>query len=164
MKKNFSFNKPKIRDEEIINYINQRENVITISWVSPYTGILHSCPVWGIFFDGRFYFQTEDYLAKTKAIKKGYNQIGITIINPQQFPDYSEGEIPYISLGGKATIHTSEFKNFKKIIEEIFIKYFDDEKKRKEVLTFVLEKVKSRVLIEVFPKWIKAGKVPKTKN
>jgi hypothetical protein len=159
----FSFNKPDITDEEIIDYLNKRENIVTISFISPYSGIPHLCPVWGIYFKGRFFFQTEDYLSKIKSIKQGNNKIGISVIDPHQFPDYSEGSIPYISLGGSAKIRTKkEFTEFKKIINLIFLKYIQDEKERKKVRNFVLKEVKTRVLVEVIPEWVKAGKVPQS--
>jgi hypothetical protein len=159
----FTFNKPDISDEEIIKYINQRENIITISFISPHTGIPHMCPVWGIFLDDRFIFQSEDYSVKIKAMKKGNEKIGVSIIDPQLFPDYSEGSIPYISLGGTAKIRTKEgYPEFESILKEIFRKYIIDEEEREKVKNFVLNEIKTRVLIEVIPEWVKAGKVPKS--
>lgn len=87
----FTSNRPDISDKEITDYINRKENIITISFISPYSGIPHMCPVWGIFHDGRFIFQADDYSAKVKAIEKGNNKIGISISDPKQYPDYSEG-------------------------------------------------------------------------
>ncbi len=159
----FSFNKPGISDQEIIDYLNQRENIITISFVSPYSGIPHMCPVWGIFFNGRFIFQAEDYSTKIKSIKSGNEKIGISVIDPHQFPDYSEGSIPYISLGGSTQIRTKKnYVEFEKILRMIFLKYIENEQEREKLSKFVLEEVKTRVLIEVIPEWVKAGKVPKT--
>ena len=162
MSDKFSFHKPDVSDEEIIEYINQRENIITISFVSAYSGIPHMCPVWGIFSNGRFFFQSEDYASKIKSVKKGNDKIGVSIINPDQFPDYIEGSIPYISIGGTAKIRTKDkFADFETILKEIFLKYIEDEKERKKVQKFVLDEVKTRVLIELVPEWVKAGKVPK---
>ncbi len=125
MSKSFSFNKPGLKDEEIIEYINNRENITTISFVSPYTGIPHMCPVWGIFHEGRYFFQSDDYMAKTKSIEKGNDKIGISVADSSQYPDYSVGFIPYVSLGGKAKIRKKEeFKEFWDIIKLIFQKYF----------------------------------------
>jgi nitroimidazol reductase NimA-like FMN-containing flavoprotein (pyridoxamine 5'-phosphate oxidase superfamily) len=161
----FSFNNPKVSDKEIIEYIDKRENIVTISFISPYTSIPHMCPVWCIFHKGKFYFQSEDYNAKTKAIKKGNDKIGITFVDPNQFPDYSAGSIAYISVGGKASILTKDSSDaFAKILEITFQKYFTDEKERKRVFDFVLEKVKTRVFIEVNPDWIKVAKIPDAKD
>ncbi len=162
MTERFAFNKPDIPDEEIIDYLNKRENIITISFLSPYNGIPHLCPVWGIYFNGKFFFQTEDYLLKIKSIKKGNSKIGISVIDPNQFPDYSEGSIPYISLGGSVTIRTKkDFTEFNKILNLLFLKYIQDEKERNKVTNFVLKEVKTRVLVEVIPEWVKAVRVPK---
>ncbi len=159
----FSFNKPGISDQEIINYLNQRENVITISFISPYSGIPHMCPVWGVFFNGRFFFQAEDYSTKIKFIKNGNEKIGISVIDPHQFPDYSEGSIPYISLGGSTKIRTKkDYEDFEQILRKIFLKYVQNENEREKLTKFVLEEVKTRVLIEVIPEWVKAGKIPMT--
>ncbi|NPD89019.1 MAG: hypothetical protein HGN29_09845 [Asgard group archaeon] len=161
MSENFSFNKPDLEDEEIIEYINKRENITTIAFVSPYSGIPHMCPVWGIFHRGRYFFQSDDYLAKTKSIEKGNDKIGISVTDPSQYPDYSENEIPYISFGGKALIRRkNEFEEFEEILMIIFLKYFLDKKTREKVFKFVMEEVKTRVLIEVIPEWIKARKIP----
>jgi hypothetical protein len=161
----FSFNKPGVPDEEIINYINHRESIITVSFVSPYTRIPHLCPVWGIYFNGGFFFQTEDYTAKIKSIKSGYDKIGISVVDPLQFPEYSEDSIPYLSLGGTATIHTMEnFSDFGKILKLIFLKYIEEEDERDKVIKFVLEEVKTRVLVEVAPEWVKVPRVPKTND
>lgn len=164
MANDFTFNKPDISDEEIIEYLNQRENIITVSFISPYSGIPHMCPIWGIFFNGRFFFQTEDYLSKVKSIENGY-KIGVSIVDPQQFPDYSGGSIPYISLGGTAIIRTKEeFVDFEKILKLVFLKYIEEKEERDKVTNFVLEEVKTRVLVEVAPEWVKAVRVPKTSN
>ncbi|MFX0052073.1 MAG: hypothetical protein ACFE8U_12390 [Candidatus Hermodarchaeota archaeon] len=161
----FSFNKPGVTDKEIINYINHRESIIIISFISPYSGIPHLCPVWGIYFNGGFFFQTEDYTAKIKSIKSGYDKIGISVVDPQQFPEYSEDSIPYLSLGGTATIRTKEdFSDFEKILKLIFLKYIEEKEERDKVTNFVLEEVKTRVLIEVDPEWVKVAQVPKTKD
>ncbi|MFX0207985.1 MAG: hypothetical protein ACFFDT_18510 [Candidatus Hodarchaeota archaeon] len=161
----FSFNKPGVTDEEIINYINHRESVMVVSFVSPYSGIPHLCPVWGIYFNGGFFFQTEDYTAKIKSIKRGYDKIGISVVDPQQFPEYSEDSIPYISFGGTAIIRTKEkFSDFEKILKLIFLKYIVEEDERTKVTNFVLEEVKTRVLIEIVLEWVKVAKVPKTNN
>jgi hypothetical protein len=158
----FSFNKPDVSDDEIIAYINQRDHVITIAFTSPTNKIPHMCPVWGIFANGKFYFQSEDYSTKNKAIEKGYTKIGVSIVDPQQFPDYSEGAIPYIGLGGTAKIHTKqEYPEFTSILKKIFLKYINDEKERNKVTQYVLTEVPTRVLIEVTPEWVKAGKIPK---
>ncbi|MFX0185587.1 MAG: hypothetical protein ACFE95_21090 [Candidatus Hodarchaeota archaeon] len=159
----FSFNRSEISDKEIIDYLNHRENIVTVSFISPYSGIPHLCPVWGVYFNGGFFFQTEDYSFKIKSIKNGYNKIGITVIDPQQFPDYSEGSIPYISLGGTAIIRTKErFTDFEKILKLIFLKYIEEKEERSKVTNFVLEDVKTRVLVEITPEWVKAVRVPKT--
>jgi hypothetical protein len=158
----FSFDKPDVSDKEIIEYINQRKNIITISFISPYNGIPHMCSVWGVFVNGKFYFQSEDYTSKIKSIKKGFRKIGISIVDSHQYPDYLEGSIPYISLGGSVKIRTKDkFAAFEEILREIFTKYIEDEKERKKVTNFVLEEVKTRVLIEIVPEWVKAVKVPK---
>jgi hypothetical protein len=164
MSEKFSFNKPNVSDEEIIEYLNTRENIITVSFISSYSGIPHMCPVWGYFSPshGSFFFQTEDYVSKTKSIEKGNDKIGVSIVDPHQFPDYKAGSIPYISIGGTAKIHTKDkFADFETILKEIFLKYFEDEKERKKVLKFVLNEVKTRVLVEIDPEWVKAIKVPK---
>lgn len=120
MKDEFTFNKPNVSDEEIIEYINKRENIITVSFISPFSGIPHMCPVWGIFSNGRFFLQTEDYSSKIKSIRKG-NKIGISIVDSHQFPDYKVGSIPYISIDGTAKIRTKDdFADFKPVLEEIF--------------------------------------------
>ncbi len=160
MSDNLVFNQPDVSDEEIITYSNERENIITISFMSPSNQIPHMCPVWGIIENGKLYFQTEDYAAKTKAIEKGYPKIGVSIIDPKQFPEYSAGQIPYISFGGTARILTKkEYPDFRKILKKIFTKYIEDEKERAKVTKFVMNDVPTRVLIEVTPEWIKAIKV-----
>ncbi|UCG02814.1 MAG: hypothetical protein JSW11_02260 [Candidatus Heimdallarchaeota archaeon] len=159
----FSFNKPDVSDEEITNYINRRDNITVITFISSYNGIPHMCPVWGGFFNGKFFFQSEDYSFKIKSIKNGSNKIGVSIIDPRQFPEYLEGEIPYVSLGGLATVRTKkEFTEFEKILRLIFRKYVEKEEEQEKLLNFVLEEVKTRVLIEVLPEWVKARKVPKS--
>ncbi len=161
MSPNFSFNKPDLSDKEIIEYINKRENITTISFISPHTGIPHMCPVWGIFHQGLYFFQSDDYMAKTKAIEKGNDMIGISVIDSSQYPDYSEGSIPYVSFGGKAKIRKKEeFSEFWNIIQLIFLKYFLDEETREKTLAFVKNEVPSRILIEVKFEWVKALKVP----
>lgn len=157
----FSFNVQNISDDEIMTYLNQRNNITVLSFVSPYSGIPHMCPVWGVFINGKFFFQTEDYSFKVKFIKKGNDKIGVSIVDPSLFPDYSESSIPYISLGGTATIRTKdEFEDFEKVIAQIFLKYIEDKEERIKVSNFVLNEVKSRILVEVNPEWIKAIKVP----
>lgn len=161
MTTSFSFNKPGLSDEEIIEYINKRENITNISFISPYTGIPHMCPVWGIFHQGRYFFQSDDYMAKTKAIEKGNDKIGVSVAAPSQYPDYTEGSIPYVSLGGKAKIRKKEdFEEFWKIIKLIFLKYFLDEETRNKTIEFIKNKVPSRIIIEVKPEWVKAIRIP----
>jgi hypothetical protein len=167
MSRKFTFNRPDISDKEIIDYINQRENIITISFISPYSDIPHMCPVWGIFHDGKFIFQTDDYSAKVKAIEKGNHKIGVSIANPKQYPELnpSEGSILYISFGGTATIRTrTEFKEFEDMYKKTFLKYIEDQKERAKITKFVLEEIKTRVFIEVTPEWIKTVRVPKTEK
>ncbi len=161
MSSGFTFNKPGLSDDEIIEYINKRENITTISFLSPYTGIPHMCPVWGIFHQGKYFFQSDDYMAKTKSIEKGNNKIGISVTDPSQYPDYSEDSIPYVSFGGKARIRKKEeFAEFWDIIKLIFLKYFLDEKTRENTLEFVKNEILSRIIIEVTPEWVKAKRVP----
>ncbi|MHA1978837.1 MAG: hypothetical protein ACW98I_18185 [Candidatus Hodarchaeales archaeon] len=158
----FLFSKPGVSDNEIIEYLNQRKNVTMISFISPYTGIPHMCPVWGILSNGRFFFQSDDFVSKTKAIRKGNDKIGISIADPTHFPDYSEGSIPYISFGGTAKIRSrDEFADFELILNEIFLKYILDKEERDKVLHYVLNNVKTRILVEIIPEWIKVAKIPK---
>ncbi len=158
----FTFGRLDISDKEIIDYINKKENIITISFISPYSSIPHMCPVWGIFHNGRFIFQADDYTAKVKAIERGNNKIGISVVDPKQYPDYTEGSIPYVSFGGTATVRTrTEFKEFESILKEIFLKYIEDPKERTKITTFVLGKAGTRVFVEVTPEWTKALRVPK---
>ncbi|MFX1508040.1 MAG: hypothetical protein ACFFDC_18300 [Promethearchaeota archaeon] len=158
----FSFKKSDVTDEEIMSYINRRENITVITFISSLTGIPHTCPVWGGFFDGRFFFQSEDYSTKVKSIRNGAEKIGVSIIDPRQFPEYLEGYFPYISLGGRAIVRRKkDFGDFEKILRLIFQKYVEDEKERVRLLNYVLKEVKTRVLIEVLPEWVKARKVPK---
>jgi hypothetical protein len=158
----FSFNISNVTDEEILNYLNQREYITIVSFISPYTGIPHLCPVWGVFVEGKYYFQTDDHTFKVKFIKKGNNKLGISVTDPSLFPDYSEDSIPYLGLGGTAVIQTKEhFKDFEKILKLIFLKYIIDEEERIKVFKFVLDKMKSRILIEITPDWVKVPRVPK---
>ncbi len=161
MKRQFSFNSSKATDQEIYEYIDTRENIFIISFVSPKTGIPHMCPVWGIFLNGSFFFQTDDHTVKVKYIKQGYEKIGISIVDPALFPDYKQNSIPYLSFGGSALIRLkSEFPEFVPILNEIFVKYIPDEQERKKVLEEVLTLRKNRVLIEVIPEWVKITRVP----
>ncbi|MFX1253355.1 MAG: hypothetical protein ACFFCZ_17230 [Promethearchaeota archaeon] len=158
----FSFNISNVTDEEILNYLNQREYITIVSFVSPYTGIPHLCPVWGVFIGGKYYFQTDDHTYKVKFIKKGNNKLGISVTDPSLFPDYLEDSIPYLSLGGTATILTKKhFTDFEKILKLIFLKYIIDEEERTKVFKFVLNEMKSRVLIGITPEWVKVPRVPK---
>ncbi|MHA2330163.1 MAG: hypothetical protein ACXACR_16720, partial [Candidatus Hodarchaeales archaeon] len=119
MTEEFSFNNPKATDEEILEYLNNREFPTTISFISPKNRIPHMCPVWGVFSNGKYFFQADDYSFKVKFIEKGNDKIGVSIVDPKLFPDYSDDSIPYISLGGTALIRTKEeFKDFKKIIQQ----------------------------------------------
>jgi hypothetical protein len=119
------------------------------------------CPVWGIFVNGKYYAQTEDYVLKAKSVEKGYDKLGICIVAPDQFPDYSAGNMPYLSLGGTTKIRTRDnFRDFEKIITMIMEKYIEDKGEREKVTTFVLNEVKTRVLLEITPEWVKVLKVP----
>lgn len=158
----FEFNIPDISDAEILTYLNQRENVTAISFISPYTGIPHMCPVWSVFANGRIYFQSDAHNMKVKAIEKGNNQLGLSVMDPRFFPDYATGSIPYISLGGPATIRTKEeFADFEEIIKLIFLKYVEDEVERIKLTNIVCNEIKGRILVEIIPKWLKAIKAPK---
>lgn len=161
----FEFNIQNISDAEILAYLNQRENVTTISFISPYTDIPHMCPVWSVFANGRVYFQSDDHTMKVKAIEKGNSQVGVSVMDPRFFPDYAADSIPYISLGGPATIRTKEeFRDFEEIIKLIFLKYVEDEAERIKLTNIVSNEIKGRILIEVVPKWFKAIKVPKNQE
>lgn len=161
MKEQFSFNSTKATDQEIYEYIDTRENIFIISFVSPKTGIPHMCPVWGIFLDGSFFFQTDDHTVKVKFIKKGSNKLGVSIVDPDLFPDYSRNSIPYLSFGGSALIRSkAEFPEFIHILNQIFLKYILNEQERKNILEEVLTLRQSRVLIEVIPEWVKITRVP----
>jgi len=84
-----------VKIDVVLNYLNQREYITIASFISPYTGIPHMCPVWGVFVEGKYYFQTDDHTFKVKFIKKGNNKLGISVTDPSLFPDYSEDSIPY---------------------------------------------------------------------
>ncbi|MFX0114706.1 MAG: hypothetical protein ACFFB3_09165 [Candidatus Hodarchaeota archaeon] len=158
----YAFNIPNISDAEILAYLNRRENVTTISFISPYTDIPHICPVWSIFANGRVYFQSDDHTMKIKAIEKGNNQVGLSVMDSRFFPDYVEGSIPYISLGGPAIIRTKDkFADFEKIIKLIFLKYVEDEVERIKLTNIVCNELKGRILVEIVPKWFKIIKIPK---
>ncbi|MFQ5979911.1 MAG: hypothetical protein ACE5OZ_17405 [Candidatus Heimdallarchaeota archaeon] len=157
----YAFNIANISDAEILTHLNQRDNVTTISFVSPFTDIPHMCPVWCVFVNGKVYFQSDDHTWKVKAIEKGNNQVGLSVMDPRWFPDYVEGSIPYISLGGPATIRTKEeFADFEEIIKLIFLKYVEDDAERIKLMNIVMNELKGRILIEVLPKWFKVIKVP----
>ncbi len=161
----FEFNIPNISDAEILAYLNQRENVTTISFISPYTDIPHMCPVWSVFANGRIYFQSDDHTMKVKAIEKGNSHVGVSVMDPQFFPDYVTGSIPYISLGGPATIRTKEkFADFEEIIKLIFLKYVEDEAERIKLTNIVCNELKGRILVEVVPKWVKVIKISENQD
>ena len=159
----FSFNKSDVTDQEITSYINRRENITVITFISSLCGIPHTCPAWGGFFDGKFFFQLEDYSTKIKSIRNGKEKIWVSIIDPRQFPEYLEGYFLYISLDGRVIVRTKkDFGDFEKILRLIFQKYIEDKKEQGKLLNYVLKEIKTRVLIEVLPEWVKARKVPKT--
>ncbi|MHA2499346.1 MAG: hypothetical protein ACXAEL_07255 [Candidatus Hodarchaeales archaeon] len=102
---------------------------------------------------------------KVKAIEKGNNQVGLSVMDPRFFPDYAAGSIPYISLGGPATIRTKEdFADFEEIIKSIFLKYVEDETERIKLTNIVCNEIKGRILVEVVPKWFKVIKISENQD
>ncbi|MHA2276733.1 MAG: hypothetical protein ACXAC2_13240, partial [Candidatus Kariarchaeaceae archaeon] len=66
---NFSFNKKYFSDEQIIDYVNQHiEHITIISVAHPETGYHYMSPVWTIFHDGKFYLSTDDNNVKGRLV------------------------------------------------------------------------------------------------
>ncbi len=157
----FSFYKDNITDDEIINYLHNRENVVILSFTSNYTNIPHMCVVWGYFFKGKYYFQTDDHTRKVRSMEKGNDKMGISVVDPNQFPDYSPGSIPYISLGGTCRIRTkNDFEQFEEVITLLMTNYVLDVDLRNKYLHTIMNELPGRVLIEMNPEWVKVIKLP----
>lgn len=157
----FSFNNPKATDEEIISYINNPNHITTISFVSTSTNIPYLCPVWGVYYEGKYYFQTDENTQKVRFLKKGNDKFGISIVDPKNYPDYKSGSIPYISFGGKTQIiKKDQYDFFEKLINLILSKYIENKDEVKKTQQEILEIRDQRIILATSFDWLKVARAP----
>ena len=76
----------KYSDEVIIEVLNNKENPVVISFISPFDKNHVTVPVWTYFFEQKFYVFTGANSLKIKAIKSGLTNFSIVIVDNNSFP------------------------------------------------------------------------------
>lgn len=95
----------KYKDQDIIDFVNSKNNPVTISFTSPYVdNMIITVPVWTYLDNGKFYLFTGKNSFKVRAIKKGLTNFSLLIIDKDSFPDVYSSKIPYLSISGEARI------------------------------------------------------------
>lgn len=113
------------------------------------------CPVWTIFYKNKFYFSTDDYSLKVRIIEETSSKIGLTIIEPDSFPQGRPGVIPYFSTSGNPRIRTkADFVDYNDVIHALYDKFndwFPNQEAKDQWVNFVMNESENRVLVEFKP-------------
>ena len=118
-----NFQNTKYSSEAIYQLINNNQNPVLISFISPNPpNNLITIPVWTYFYEDKFYSFTGKNSLKVKAIKKGMNNFSLIVVDKNSFPDVYRSSMPYISVSGQAKIVSYNDNNS---IPEIHIKLLE---------------------------------------
>ena len=152
----YKFNRKYFSDEKITDYVNKQNNVVIMSITSLKTGQISMGPSWMVYDNGKFYFPGQRGTIKSKLIESGEVSAGLTVVDPQYFPEVKKGEIPYVTVLGEAKLYyPGEFDGYARVMKKYFTKYNYEnwsESDIEEVSERVGRESKTSALIEIIPR------------